>query len=127
VTVPDDEHASWVFPIVVVFSLLRGCALLIPSHATSWHGVSKMDMARIGAKRIAYEAFPAWTVDHPSQVCPSANELTRYLNDDHLVDPWGTPFELRCVRDGHDTRLVVRSYGEDRRPGTADDIWSTDE
>jgi hypothetical protein len=123
--VTGERASSWLFPVVVVFSLLRGCALLIPSHPRDIDVSSKADRARIGAKQIAYEAFARWSLDHPHEACPSPNELTPYLNDDRFVDPWGTPFDLHCVRDGK-PHVVVRSFGEDRRAGTGDDIWSTD-
>ncbi len=38
----------------------------------------------------------------------------------HLIDGWGTPIQFRLEQDGH--RLIITSYGPDRKPGGGDDI-----
>jgi hypothetical protein len=109
--------------MVIAFSVAAGGVLLLRSHA-SCGGPPRQDVTLARAKQIAYDAVPRWSVEHPDRVCPSLDELAPYLNDDALLDAWGDRFELRCSRDK--PRVVVRSYGEDQRADTEDDIRSTD-
>jgi hypothetical protein len=117
-------NSSWLVTIVIAVSMLRGCVLFVAYAHTHCGCVSKAELAARGTQRIAFDAFPAWLADHPDG-CPSPSELEPYLGDP-LVDPWGTPYHVQCVRDDRATRLLVHSYGEDRHPDTPDDIWSDD-
>jgi hypothetical protein len=55
-----------------------------------------------------------------SPACPSLDDLiaAKRLSRAETLDPWGTPYQVRCEGDYID----VRSAGEDRVPGTPDDI-----
>jgi hypothetical protein len=70
------------------------------------------------------EAYAHWSVENPSAACPQTiAELEKYsYHPSDGKDPWGTPFVLSCS----DKDFVVSSNGPDGKPGTDDDIKSTD-
>jgi hypothetical protein len=85
---------------------------------------SKADIARITVRKYAHEGFPAWASDRPDGACPaSLDELRSLAGIYHDRDPWGRYYHHRCTWS-RPTTLVVWSDGEDRTPGTGDDIWS---
>jgi hypothetical protein len=58
---------------------------------------SPSDLARIEAKKLAFEAFPQWAVAHPDKACPERLEdLLEYLPSKDSQDPWGKPFRMLC-------------------------------
>lgn len=68
---------------------------------------------------LAYQAFPAWAVDHPDATCPdSLRALFPYLERVDSFDPWGNLYRSSCT----DGRLAVWSVGPDGVEGTADDV-----
>lgn len=81
----------------------------------------KLDLALQVAKSYAFDAYPAWAAEHPSQSYPSTlRELDEYMRDENGRDPWGTPY---CFTFGtYGIRII--SAGEDARFATADDIRS---
>jgi hypothetical protein len=58
----------------------------------------------------------------PSSACPTLDELiaAKRLSREKSLDPWGTPYDLRCEGDFID----VRSAGADRVFGTPDDVFT---
>jgi hypothetical protein len=47
-------------------------------------------------KKFAYEAYPAWLVDHPHRVCPKTlGELAPCMNSDSRRDAWGRRSRVR--------------------------------
>jgi hypothetical protein len=57
-----------------------------------------------------------------STACPTLDELiaAKRLSREKSLDPWGTPYDLRCEGDFID----VRSAGPDRVFGTPDDVFT---
>jgi hypothetical protein len=77
---------------------------------------TKVDAARLTVHEYADAAYPAWRAEHPGRTCPLLlADLGRYMDKPEGWDPWGR---------GNGDRVVVVSAGEDRQPGTADDIRS---
>ncbi len=75
--------------------------------------------------RYVHEGFPAWRLV-TSRACPvSISELDAFIGRYNSIDVWGTPLAMYCAStpNGNHT-IVVRSAGEDRELGTADDLWS---
>lgn len=84
---------------------------------------SETDFARATVKKYVYEAFPSWAFVHPDRTCPERlAELNEWMNNKDIKDPWGGDYRHVCLPGK--PSLVVWSAGEDRIPGTADDIWS---
>jgi hypothetical protein len=88
---------------------------------------SKIDIARIIAKKYAFEAYAEWAVNHPDKECPATiDELEAYMSRDETRDPWGNPYRMFCgasLPPGA-KGMAVLSLGEDGKQGTADDIKS---
>jgi hypothetical protein len=87
------------------------------------YGESKSDIASATVQKYVYEAYPEWRRDYPSTACPTFRALNEYMNNKDSIDPWGVPYQLLC--DPAQRHIYVRSLGEDRTVGTADDLWST--
>lgn len=89
---------------------------------------SKAERARAIARRLAFEAYPQWTMRPSNQGrCPTLAELVVYLDEQEpLVDPWGHPYQLRCGADlpAGARGLAVYSLGADGRDATPDDVRS---
>jgi hypothetical protein len=84
---------------------------------------SKVDVAKLTVKKYAFEAYPQWLREHPSQECPrSLHAVDGYMDHADQHDPWGRPYVFTCGGG----KLYVMSLGEDGRSNTADDIWSNE-
>lgn len=85
----------------------------------------KVDIARSGVKKLAYESFPQWQSRHGKGRCPTVEELAEFGGS--IEDPWGTPYLLRCAcLPTGAAGVAVWSAGEDKRDdaGAGDDIAS---
>ncbi len=104
---------------VFVGVMVMGTALA--REVLSGYGVSKGELARSFAQTFANEAYDAWRVANPGAVCPAnVLELAPMSGHGDAQDPYGETYEMYCDSHG----LVIYSFGEDGRRGTADDIWS---
>ncbi len=109
-----------------------GCAIAIglvilaaPQARTSFCG-SKVDIARLTVVKLAYEAFPSWSAQHPTARCPANLEaLLPWMNTREAIDPWGRDYRFYCIRQpGKPPHIVVWSAGPDGHHGSSDDIRS---
>jgi general secretion pathway protein G len=69
----------------------------------------------------ARSATTMWKSAHPSEDCPSIDDLKKekFLGSDfNSKDPWGGPMKLSCDSD----EVTCTSAGPDRKEGTDDDI-----
>jgi hypothetical protein len=81
-----------------------------------WHARE----ARARAIFLSTRGYLMWADDGLGRRCPpDAAALARAAGHDARPDPWGTPYQLRCV-DGEWPRVF--SAGPDRIPGTGDDV-----
>ena len=122
------ERQIWAYVILCTVYGLMMVAGARPPRMVLWHS-SKRDITNAMCKKAAYEAFPQWALDHPAQQCPASfGDLTEYLNTSDVRDPWGGPYELRCVIDPAQrvSRVTIRSSGEDGQFGSDDDLRSDD-
>jgi general secretion pathway protein G len=81
--------------------------------------------ANIGAAKTACntvrQATMQWKAVHPSEDCPSVDQLKSDRDLDtgfSLKDPWGSLYKLNCDND----EITCTSPGPDRKEGTEDDI-----
>ena len=58
--------------------------------------------------------------DHSPDSLRPLNRDARFDSTGHLLDPWGTAFEITVQAD----RVVIRSVGPDRTGTTSDDIYT---
>jgi general secretion pathway protein G len=69
----------------------------------------------------ARQATMQWKAVHPSEDCPTVDQLKTEKDLDtgfNLKDPWGSPYKLSCDAD----EITCTSAGPDRKEGTDDDI-----
>jgi type II secretory pathway pseudopilin PulG len=114
--------------VLAIIALVMG--LLVGPAVLKKFSSSRESIARATAKSIAYEAYSSWAAAHPGKACPDTiAELSEYVNDPKMLDPWGQPFQFLCgptMPQGAKGVLVI-SAGPDQKMGTEDDIKSTDE
>jgi hypothetical protein len=92
-------------------------------------GGNEDKIAQITVKKLAYEAYPQWSMQNPTKQCPaSLAELSPYMNNDDLKDPWGHSYVMMCGASAPpDARgFGVTSLGPDGAQGGGDDLdsWS---
>jgi hypothetical protein len=115
------DVAAHVAMVVSIFVVVGAFGHVEPKQLAE----SKADIANLGVRKLAYEAFPQWAREHPDVACPSSiADLAVYVDRHGLRDPWGEDYEMEC-RD-RAPLIVIKSRGEDRERGTADDIASND-
>jgi prepilin-type N-terminal cleavage/methylation domain-containing protein len=111
--------------VLAILALVMG--LVVGPRVMRMFGESKVDIARMTAKKYADEAYPQWSARHNDKVCPERLEdLNEYMNNNSTKDPWGGYYKMLCgpnLPPGA-KGLAVMSPGEDGKDGTADDIKS---
>jgi len=60
-----------------------------------------------------------WTMDRGKTCPPDAAAIARHIGFGRTVDPWGTPYQVRCAGE---EMPVPFSAGPDRAVGTGDDF-----
>lgn len=106
----------------IVIALALGCG-----NRAAQDDADKIDLAKLEAKKLAFECFPQWAAGHPSKMCPDKlDELYEYMSTKGGMDPWGQPFRMYCGENlpTGARGLAIASSGPDRKEGTADDIKS---
>jgi general secretion pathway protein G len=113
--------------VLAILALVMG--LVVGPRVMKMFSSSKVDIARLTAKKFADEAFPTWSMAHPNKGCPDKLEdLSEYMNSEDIKDPWGNPYKMYCgssLPPGA-KGLAVMSIGEDGKEGTGDDVKSWD-
>lgn len=71
------------------------------------------------ARVLGYLGVANWRMDHGKRCPPDAAAIARHMGVGRTVDPWGTPYQVRCVGDALPR---VFSAGPDRVAGTRDDV-----
>lgn len=94
------------------------------THSVHTHSVHTQVKARVS--QIAFEAFTHWALKNVDKECPaSLQELTPYLANPTLQDPWGNELVMACGDSSPAAApFGVLSVGPDGKPGSADDIRS---
>jgi hypothetical protein len=88
---------------------------------------SKTDLAGLAVKKLAFEAYPEWSMKHPDKACPDRfDELLEFVDEKTTKDPWGNDYKMFCGANlpAGARGLAVVSAGEDGKEGTADDVKS---
>jgi general secretion pathway protein G len=73
-----------------------------------------------GCRAVRSAAVLYQNLDGTSDLCPTMQNLVQAKRraDFHTVDPWGSEYRIDCASGD----IRVYSNGNDRRPGTADDL-----
>ena len=105
--------------VAAIVGLFLGPCLVLGRAEIERGCESKLQIAKLTVEQIRHD-YARWALAHPDRACPTLLEITRYMGKDEqdLIDPWGGRYALTCTP----RRLEVRSSGEDRLFGTADDI-----
>lgn len=98
-------------------------ALLVGPAAMNALFGSKVKTAKIQMGKFAFEAYGQWIGQHPNKrpPCPSdLKELTPFMNNDEVNDPWGNPYIVKCEQkqgasSGYE--FYILSMGADGKPG----------
>lgn len=111
--------------VLAILALVMG--LVVGPKVMKMFGQSKVDIARLTAKKYADEAYPSWSTANPSKSCPDKLEdLNEFMNSKDIKDPWGTPYKMLCGQNAPAgvKGVGIQSNGEDTKEGTSDDIKS---
>lgn len=118
----DSKGRSWVWTAALIVGAVGSVGVLVGPRrpVVCCFCESKTDIAVATVKKYAYEAYPSWRATH-EQACPrELAELNEFMNNKDTFDPWGVHYQMRCDERG----IVVRSFGEDGRYDTRDDLRS---
>lgn len=111
--------------VLAILALVMG--LVVGPRVMKMFGQSKGDIASLTVRKYADEAFPSWSMAHPSKGCPDKlQDLNEYMNNKDIKDPWGNDYKMFCgpsLPPGA-KGVAVLSFGEDGKEGTADDVKS---
>ena len=113
--------------VLAILALVMG--LVVGPRVMKMFGESKVDIARMTAKKYADEAYPSWSTQHPDKACPDKLEdLNEYMNNKDTKDPWGGQYRMLCGQNlpPGAKGMAIMSPGEDGKEGTPDDIKSWD-
>ena len=109
--------------VLAILALVMG--FLIGPRVFAAFQESKGEVARSIAKKLAYEAYPQWSMKPSNQgKCPSTSDLAEYVNQkSEFTDPWGGAYIIKCGADlpAGARGIAVYSKGEDGKEGTGDD------
>ncbi len=85
---------------------------------------ARIAMAALGAKDVEAGVL-RWQLSHGA-TCPSVDDLVtaRLILPTRSNDPWGEKYRVTCNGDG---TTVVTSAGPDKKPGTSDDVGSSEQ
>ena len=111
--------------VLAILALVMG--LLVGPQVLKLFSEGKVDIARAGAKKLAFESYPQWS-SRPANTgkCPTAAQLAEYGGAPK--DPWGEEYVIKCTDlPPGAVGIAVSSKGEDKSPDTGDDIKSWDQ
>src|SRR5882757_4914165 len=109
--------------VVIVIALVLDLIALVTSvtyrEARQYQGHAIRAQAQNDVRAI-HPAAEKWRAEHLNE-CPTMEILQRdeeISRSSKITDPWDSPYRIDCTAN----ETFVRSYGRDRKRGTADDI-----
>jgi general secretion pathway protein G len=103
--------------VVAIMALISGGVTLV---AFPLYKESRIKVAVQGCQTVKNAAELYMNLDSMSDACPTIQDLVqaRKLDGKKTDDPWGMPYKIQCAEG----EIRVMSDGNDRKPGTPDDI-----
>jgi prepilin-type N-terminal cleavage/methylation domain-containing protein len=108
--------------VLAILALVMG--LLVGPQVLKLFSEGKVDIARAGVKKLAFESYPQWA-SRPANTgkCPTVAQLAEYGGTPK--DPFGEEYVIKCNDlPAGAVGIAVFSKGEDKREGTGDDVKS---
>ena len=110
---PRPERGFTLLEIMIVLAILAlVMGLLVGPQVLKLFGEGKVDIARAGAKKLAFESYPQWS-SRPANTgkCPTAAQLAEYGGAPK--DPWGEEYVIKCTDlPPGAVGIAVSSHGE---------------
>ncbi len=103
--------------VVAIMAVISGGVTLV---AFPLYKESRIKIAVQGCQTVKQAAELFQSMDATGDGCPTIQELvtSRKLDGQHTDDPWGMQFRIDCSEG----EIHVWSNGNDRKPGTPDDL-----
>jgi prepilin-type N-terminal cleavage/methylation domain-containing protein len=111
--------------VLAIIAVVMG--FLVGPRVMSMFQDSKVKTTQLVVKKIADEAYPAWSLA-TSKACPgSLSDLKKYMNKKDTKDDWGNELVMLCGENAPSEAtngFGVVSNGPDGKKDTEDDIKS---
>ena len=103
--------------VVAIMAVFSGGVTLV---AFPLYKKAKVDTAMIGCRNVKKAADMYMNFDNVSDACPTIANLvqSKMLDGSTTDDPWGMAYRIDCSEG----EARVYSTGNDRKPGTPDDL-----
>ncbi len=111
--------------VLAILALVMG--LLVGPQVLKLFAKGKDDIARAGAKKLAFESYPQWVMLSGNKgKCPTAAQLSEVGGA--AKDPWDEEYVIKCTDlPAGAVGVAVFSKGEDKKADSADDLKSWDQ
>ncbi len=103
--------------VVAIMAVISGGVTLV---AFPLYKKAKVDTGMVGCRTVKEAAELYQNLEGSADVCPTVTDLVRSkkLDGSKTDDPWGMPYRIDCSEG----EIRVYSNGNDRKPGTPDDL-----
>jgi general secretion pathway protein G len=103
--------------VVAIMAVISGGVTLV---AFPLYRESRIKIGVQGCQAVKQAAELYQNLDATGDACPTIQDLvtSRKLDGQHTEDPWGVQYRIDCSEG----EIRVWSNGNDRKPGTADDL-----
>jgi general secretion pathway protein G len=103
--------------VVAIMAVISGGVTLV---AFPLYKKAKVDTGMVGCRTVKQAAELYQNLDGSADMCPTIQDLirTKKLDGSKTDDPWGKPYRIDCAEG----EIRVWSDGNDRKPGTPDDL-----
>ena len=122
----SGEGGMTLLEIMIVLAIIAVVmGFLIGPTVLQMFGESKVETAGIRAKQF-YQACVRWQLNADEQCPASLQDISKYMNNKDLNDPWGQEYVMLCGEQAPEESggFGVVSKGPDEKPDTQDDIKS---
>jgi general secretion pathway protein G len=103
--------------VVAIMAVISGGVTLV---AFPLYKEARIKTAITGCQTVKQAADLYQNLDGVADQCPTIQELitSKKIDGKHSDDPWGMPYRIDCSEG----EIRVYSNGNDRKPGTPDDL-----
>jgi general secretion pathway protein G len=103
--------------VVAIMAVISGGVTLV---AFPLYKKAKVDAAMVGCHAVKQAADLYQNLEGTADACPTINDLvkSKKIEASKTEDPWGVTYRIDCSEG----EVRVYSSGNDRKPGTPDDL-----